>query len=291
MYKRTIPKEILICPNCKSGKLMFDDKQVLCKTCSSNYTVDNGCYYFFANNNEKVLDGLDKIKTLFKKFNWFYDLLIYFISPVFVSNNQKKFIKKNVNSDMISVNLGSGNTVIGREIYNIDLFPYKNVDLTCDITSIPLKTNSVDIVFNLAVLEHIPDPELVVNEIFRILKKGGVVYSFFPFIQGFHASPYDFSRRTLEGMKVLFNKFEQIDLKPAGGPTSGMLWILQEWLAILFSFGIKPLYLILYFFMMVITSPLKFLDIILIRHPMAKNISSGFIYIGRKNHIEESDIL
>ena len=62
-----------------------------------------------------------------------------------------------------------------------------------------------------------------------------------------------------------------------------MLWILQEWVAILFSFGSKKLHTILYLTVMCLTFPIKFLDYFLINHPMAKNISSGFIFIGKKN--------
>jgi len=40
--------------------------------------------------------------------------------------------------------------------------------------------------------------------------------------------------------------------------------------------------MLIYLFVMVITAPIKFLDYFLIKHPMAKNISSGFVYIGKK---------
>jgi len=80
----------------------------------------------------------------------------------------------------------------------------------------------------------------------------------------------------------LHEDFIPIEIKPGSGPTSGFLWILQEWLAIIFSFGIKPLYYILLPIFMLITFPLKFFDILLIHHPKASNIASGFIFIGEK---------
>ena len=44
-----------------------------------------------------------------------------------------------------------------------------------DLTKrLPLKTNSADVVTMLAVLEHLPNPEQVVKEAYRILKPGGV---------------------------------------------------------------------------------------------------------------------
>jgi hypothetical protein len=109
-----------------------------------------------------------------------------------------------------------------------------------------------------------------------------VIYSYIPFIQGFHASPYDFYRVTVEGIRELFKDFKEIEVKPGSGPTSGFLWVLQEWLAMVLSFGIKPLYYVLLFLIMLATFPLKFLDVLLIHHPKAKNIASGFIFMGEK---------
>ena len=114
-----------------------------------------------------------------------------------------------------------------------------------------------------------------------ILKPGGKLYCFIPFMQPFHASPYDFQRFTYEGMKQQFKDFKIISLKSVG-PTSGMLWVLQEWFALVFSFGIKPLHTLLYLFFMVVTFPIKFLDVILQFHPMSKNMASGFSILVEK---------
>lgn len=84
--------------------------------------------------------------------------------------------------------------------------------------------------------------------------------------------------------------FREEEIIVGGGPTSGFLWIFQEWIAILLSFGSKRLYMVIYFLAMLLTFPLKFLDIILKYHPMAKNISPGFIYIGKKQDKNQNDV-
>jgi hypothetical protein len=48
------------------------------------------------------------------------------------------------------------------------------------------------------------------------------------------------------------------------------------------SLGSKKLYLILYLIIMSITWPLKYIDILLRKHPKAANIASGFLIIARK---------
>ncbi len=54
---------------------------------------------------------------------------------------------------------------------------FQNVQIIkADITrKLPIDSNSADIVTMLAVLEHLPNPEVVMKEVYRILKPGGRV--------------------------------------------------------------------------------------------------------------------
>lgn len=246
------------------------------------FSFENEKYIFNKLEFNDIEDGLDGFKNKFKKFTKLYNLLIKIISPVFDNNSVDTFINKYIAEDTIALNIGSGNSKISEKVYNIDIFAYDNVDIVCDIENLPFKDASIDVIFNIAVLEHVPNPQKVIDEIYRVLKPGGIIYTAFPFMQGFHASPYDFTRVTQEGIKILHKNFELIETKPFGGPTSGMLWVLQEWIAIILSFGNKKLHMLIYLITMIITAPIKFLDYFLIKHPMAKNISSGFIFIGTK---------
>ena len=229
---------------------------------------------------------LNKIKSQFKNNYKLYNFIIDIKSPVFTLFTRKhlKKILKNLNQfeDKIIINIGSGNNILEPSIINVDIENYANVDFTCDITNMPFKDGSVDAIINIAVLEHLKYPQKTLDEAYRVLKKGGYIYSSIPFIQGFHASPYDFTRFTKEGIKVIHEKFEQTEAIETGGPTSGFLWITQEYFAILLSFGSKKLHLILTILFMLITFPLKFLDFLLQYHPSAHNISSFFTYIGKK---------
>lgn len=242
------------------------------------YILKNDQYVFIPIQEEVVTDFLDKIKYKIKKFNRIYSLLIEIISPVYPQPfmDAKRIIRKEIKGqNKVALNLGSGNSDLGDDLLNVDLLPYQNVDIICDIENIPFKDNSVDYIINIAVLEHVPNPQKVIAEIHRILKPGGKIYCFIPFMQPFHASPYDFQRFTTEGMKHQFREFEIMKLKSVG-PTSGMLWVVQEWFALVFSFGIKPLHTFLYLLFMVLTFPIKFLDLLLQYYPMSKNIASGF---------------
>ncbi|MEA2016041.1 MAG: methyltransferase domain-containing protein [Actinomycetota bacterium] len=282
MNKKIIDKKIFRCPECGNKDLLFEEGKIKCSKCGASYRVDDN-KYFFVEKLDCPEDFIDKLKYRFKRFSGFYTFLIKVISPVFTYNQLGRFVKAYVRRKNGSfLNLGSGNRVLSPEMINVDILPYKNVDIIADIQNLPVADGEMDIAVCSAVLEHVKDPYRVVNEIYRVLKKGGLTYCYMPFICGFHASPDDYTRLTYEGMKVLFKDFDIVELGVGGGPTSGLLWVLQEWLATLLSFGSRRLHFIFYVFFMLITFPIKYLDIILSKFPTAKNIASGFYIIARK---------
>lgn len=283
---KIIDRELLICPSCRTSKLTFSAGKILCGHCGLEYTVRKGNTFCFVDEPSPDISFLGKIKEVLKSFPILYNFLINVISPVCPAGyfSRRNFLNDYLSKhpDAIIINLGSGVSDISDRVSNVDIFTYPNVNLTCDISTIPFKDASVDLVVNIAVLEHVPDPEKVVEEIFRILKPGGMIYCFFPFMQGFHAAPYDFSRRTVAGLRYLFREFRDIEVQNAGGPTSALLWILEEWVALVLSLGFVPLYNLIHLLAMALLWPFKFLDFVLIRHPKAHNISSGYVLIATK---------
>ncbi len=69
-------------------------------------------------------------------------------------------------------------------------------DIVSDASAIPLPENSCDIVILGEVLEHVPDPLLVLKETHRLLKSGGTLLITVPFMYPVHADPFDFGRYT-----------------------------------------------------------------------------------------------
>jgi SAM-dependent methyltransferase len=133
-------------------------------------------------------------------------------------------------------------------------------------------------------LEHVADPKSVIGEMYRILKSGGRIICYLPFIVPFHAAPNDFQRWTIPGIRKLFSDVGnmEIEIGIGAGPTSGMLWVLQEWLAIFFCFGIRGLHDLIFKVLMVFTAPVKLLDLLLTRFPYPDKIASGFYVVGKQ---------
>jgi SAM-dependent methyltransferase len=51
---------------------------------------------------------------------------------------------------------------------------YREVNFEFDL--FPIENNSIDFAVSLAVIEHLKEPEIFLNEIFRCLKPGGIIY-------------------------------------------------------------------------------------------------------------------
>ena len=116
-----------------------------------------------------------------------------------------------------------------------DIYASSNTNLVCDAHRLPLKDKSVDGIWIQAVLEHVEDPIMVVSELFRVLKPGGILYSEVPFMQGVHEGPYDFQRFSYNAHCRLLADFERIDAGVVFGPGVTLLWSVRAYLASIFG--------------------------------------------------------
>ena len=207
--------------------------------------------------------------------------MIKLLSPVYEVIPRRAFFKSfDARRDLV-VDLVSGTSQYGDEVLCVDGAAYPNVHVVCRLEHLPFQDNSIAGVLSVAVLEHVADPAAHVAEMLRVLRPGGRVLCYIPFMQAYHASPDDYQRFTLSGMKQLFREFEIINVRPGGGPTSGMLWVLQEWLALMLSCGSERLYRLILPLTWLL-SPLKYLDFLLLRHPAAAVIASAYVIEARK---------
>jgi len=273
----------LCCIACGSAPLAPVAETLACPSCARAWPLRDGRLVIDEPATSPAEDPLDRLKHRIKRFRRLYALLVWLISPLYFDSTRRRFLASHVAGRAGTfLHLGAGNTDLGPEVVNVDLAPYDAVDLVCDIGRLPFPDASVDGVLTISVLEHVPEPERVLDEVHRILRPGGFVYTDVPFVVGYHASPADYRRWTHEGVLWLHRRFEPSRVVLNGGPTSALLWVFQEWLAIVFSFGSRRLHTLVYVMAMLTTFPFKFLDVLVKRQPLARQVSSCFIYIGRK---------
>ena len=82
-----------------------------------------------------------------------------------------------------------------------------------------IESNSVDTIISISVLEHLFEPQVMLNESYRILKKGGYLILQVPFQWWVHEAPYDYFRYTPYALEKMFQiaGFTDIQIFPIGG--------------------------------------------------------------------------
>lgn len=102
----------------------------------------------------------------------------------------------------------------------IDLFPY-NDDVTYTgniLKQNPFDKNQFDCAISFEVLEHIPNSDDFLKQIYKIIKPGGYFIISVPHLSRLHEEPLDFYRFTKYGLFEIFtrNGFEILEIKPKG---------------------------------------------------------------------------
>ena len=182
------------------------------------------------------------------------------------------------------INLGSGTQRIRSDVINLDIYRYRNVDILGDIYNLPFSDNEADAIICDQVIEHLKNSSFALKEMRRVLKIGGLIYIAVPFVAGYHSSPDDYYRFTRNGLEAIMESAGFLKLRSGirHGPTSGLLSVLNQWLAMIFSLGSDKLYQLCLIIFTALTFPLKFSDYLFYKYGSAENIAFSFFYFVQK---------
>src|SRR3989344_1649599 len=176
---------LICCPFCKAD-LQKTDKNYLCKM-HGLFDIDSSNRPLLIE--KKVLkkntteheSGINWLKSFLKQFPKLYYLVWHIVCPVMMLVNGPRMVLGRIKKDGITIDIGSGPERLGREFINVDIFPFSE-----------------------SVFEHVPDADKVAREMVRVVKPGGYIYVSAPFVHPYHASPDDFNRWTISGLKHMF---------------------------------------------------------------------------------------
>jgi SAM-dependent methyltransferase len=96
---------------------------------------------------------------------------------------------------------------------------YSALDAVCTLVDLCFGDNLFDVAVCTQVLEHVKEPSLVLAEVARVLKPGGVILLSAPQSWYEHQVPHDFFRFTGYGLRHLLEKngFVVDEIRPLGG--------------------------------------------------------------------------
>ncbi len=107
----------------------------------------------------------------------------------------------------------------------LDAVHFPGVDIVNTLPALPFKDATFDLIFSMAVFEHLPDPWGMAREMFRILKPGGKCYIETAFMQPFHGDPDHYFNMTEPALRLIFRDFtvERTGVAPHQTPSNGLI--------------------------------------------------------------------
>ena len=181
---------LLVCPDCKSPFRETNLPVWRCDKCGCEVPIQDGKPIFTAIPEkiqpfETVERGPEK-GTPWRQANW-----------KFLENEIKK-----LPTDALILEIGAGHGDFAqifteRRYLSLDIIPYPEVDLVCDMTCcVPFRQDSFDMLVLMNVLEHVYNFHKLLDVLHDLLKPGGRLVITVPFMIKIHQAPFDFHRHT-----------------------------------------------------------------------------------------------
>lgn len=123
--------------------------------------------------------------------------------------------KSEISGDIVEIGRNVYRDTIPQENINsylcLDIEEYPDVDIVADVQHMPQVHDEIfDSVICTQVLEHVPNPFLAINELYRVLRPGGTLFLTVPFLNNLHMKPHDYWRFTEYSMRLLLNSFASV---------------------------------------------------------------------------------
>lgn len=103
--------------------------------------------------------------------------------------------------------------------YSLDFAIQYKPYIVGDILNLPFRDESADAIICNAVLEHVPEPQKAIKEMYRVLREGGKIFVYVPFLFPYHGGGIyrDYYRFTKDGAKYMFQNSKKVEMVPVRG--------------------------------------------------------------------------
>jgi len=130
------------------------------------------------------------------------------------------------------INNSSVKDYVGLDIENaLQYDADMKADFTWDGITMPFEDASFESSMATEVLEHCPEPEIVLKEIYRVLKPNGIFFFTVPFLWTLHEAPHDEYRYTPWSLErhLKNSGFSHVEIKALGGWHASLAQMLGLW--------------------------------------------------------------
>lgn len=110
----------------------------------------------------------------------------------------------------------------------LDIRPGNGVRVIGDAQALGIQDASVSSILCTEVLEHLPEPQRAIDEMFRVLQPGGTLLLTTRFLFPIHDAPHDYFRYTKYGLRHLLRRFEILELKEETDAVGTLAVLLQR---------------------------------------------------------------
>ena len=118
--------------------------------------------------------------------------------------------------------LGKSSIYVGTDIRQSGF-----VDVICSGEKLPFTDNTFSAILSTQVLEHISEPKMMVDESFRVLKQGGLLFLSTHGNWPVHEAPQDYWRWTEYGLRKLLNSNHDCNINACGDSIVSILQLLE----------------------------------------------------------------
>jgi len=134
-------------------------------------------------------------------------------------------------TDRLTLDIGAQNGPYAAHFprrVGLDIQKGQGVRIIGDAQALGIRDAVFPVVLCTEVLEHLPEPQRAIDEMFRVLEPGGTLLLTTRFLFPIHDAPHDYFRYTKYGLRHLLRRFEIMELQEETDSVGTLAVLLQR---------------------------------------------------------------